>query len=64
MSILLRKFARYAAQKLAADPRVRETAARAARAALDKGKQIAQEKDPARAAGRALRRTLNKLRGD
>ena len=64
MSVLLRKIARYAAQKLAADPRVRAKAAEAARAAVDKGKQIARQEDPARAAGRALRRTLNRLRGD
>ena len=37
---------------------------RAARAAVEKGKRIARQEDPARAAGRALRRTLNKLRGE
>ncbi len=64
MSFLLRFIARYAAQKLAADPRVREKAARAARSVVDKGKQIARDDDRARAAGRAIHRAVNKLRGD
>ena len=64
MSFLLRHIARYAAQKLATDPRARETAAKAARVVVGKARQIARGEDRARAAGRALRRALNKLRGD
>ncbi len=64
MSFLLRHIARYATQKLAADPRVRETAAKAARVVVDETRQIAREEDRARAAGRALRRVMNKMRGD
>ena len=64
MSILFRHIARYAAQKLAANPRVRETAAKAARVIVDEARQIAREEDRARAAGRALRRVMNKMRGD
>ena len=64
MAFLLRQIVRYAARKLAADPRVREKAASAARVVVDKGKRIAREEDPARAAGRALRRALGRLRGD
>ncbi len=64
MSFLLRHVARYATQKLAADPRVREKAAKAARVVFDETRQIAREEDRARAAGRALRRVMNKMRGD
>ncbi len=64
MSFLLRYIARYAARRLAANPRAREIAARAARAALDEGKQIAQDENRPRAAGRAIRRALGRLRGD
>ncbi len=64
MAFLLRYIARFAAQRLAASPRAREMANKAARAALDEGKRIAGQEDRARAAGRALRRALGKLRGD
>ena len=64
MSFLLRHIARYAAQKLASDPRAREKAAKAARDIVGEAKQIARGDDRARAAGRALRRALKKLRGD
>ena len=64
MSFLLRHIARYAAQKIASNPQVRKTAAEAARLAVDEAKQIARRKDKAYAAGRALRRAMNKLQGD
>ncbi len=64
MSFLLRHIARYAAQKLASDPRAKEKAAQAARLVVGEAKQIAREDDRARAAGRAVRRAINKLRGD
>ncbi len=64
MSFLLRHVARYAAQKLAANPRVRETAAKTARVVVDEVRQIAREEDRVRAAGRALRRVMNKMQGD
>ncbi len=64
MSFLLRHIARYAAQKLASDPRVREKAAKVARVVGDEARQIARGEDKARAAGRALRRAMNKLQGD
>ena len=64
MSLLFRHIVRYATQKLAADPRVRETAARAARVVVDEAKQIAREEEKARAAGRAFRRVMNKMQGD
>ncbi len=64
MSFLLRNIARYAVQKLASNPRVRQTAAKAARVVVDEARQIARKEDKAQAAGRALRRALNKLQGD
>ena len=64
MSVLLRHIVRYAAQKLASDPRAKEMAAKAARVVVLEARQIARREDKARAAGRALRRAMNKLQGD
>ncbi len=64
MSFLLRNIARYAVQILASDPRAKEKAAKAARVVVGEAKQIARGEDRARAAGRALRRAMNKLQGD
>ncbi len=64
MSVLLRKIARYVAQKAASDPEAREKAIRGARVTLEEAKQIAKENDRAYAAGRALRRALDKWQGN
>ena len=64
MFFFLRHIGRYAAQKLASDPRAREKATKVARVVGDEARQIARGEDKARAAGRALRRAMNKLRGD
>ena len=64
MSFLLRHIARYAAQKLASNPWAREKAVKAARVVVGEARQIARGEDRARAAGRALRRAMNKLQGD
>ncbi len=64
MFFFLRHIARYAAQKLASDPRAREKAAKAARVVVGEAKQIVRGEGRARAAGRALRRAMNKLQGD
>jgi len=64
MSFLLRNIGRYAAQTLASDPRAREKAAKIARVVVGEARQIARGEDRALAAGRALRRAMNKLRGD
>ncbi|MCH9053194.1 MAG: hypothetical protein IIA72_19395 [Proteobacteria bacterium] len=64
MSFLLRHIARYAAQKLPSHPWAREKAAKAARVVVGEARQIARGEDRARAAGRALRRAMNKLQGD
>ena len=54
MSFLLRHIARYAAQKLASDPRAREKAVEAARVVAGEAKRITRGEDRARAAVRAL----------
>jgi hypothetical protein len=62
MSILLRQLFRYAAQKAASDPQVRDKAIKVAGNVVTQAKRIAKENDRARAAGRAFRQGLNKLR--
>ncbi len=64
MAFILRQIARYAAQKIASNPQAREAAAKAARVVVDEAKQIAREDEKARAAGRAVRRAINRLQGD
>ncbi len=64
MSFFLRHIARYAAQKLASDPRAREKAAKVAHVVGGEARQIARAENRARAAGQALRRAMNKLQGD
>ncbi len=64
MFFLLRRIARYAAQKLASDPPAREKVAKVARVVVGEARQIARGEDKARAAGRTLRRAMNKLQGD
>ena len=61
MSILLRKIARYAAQKVASSPEAKEMAIKAARGVVQETKQIAREDDRAHAAGKAVRRAYNKF---
>ena len=61
MSILLRKIARYAAQKVASSPEAKEMAIKAARGVVQETKQIAREDDRAYAAGKAVRRAYNKF---
>jgi len=63
MSFFLRHIGRYAARKLASDPQAREKAAKVARAVVKEAQEIAYEEDKARAAGQAVRRTMNKLQG-
>ena len=64
MAFLLGHIVRYAAKKIAADPVARDQASRAARGVAREVKQIAADEDPAKAAGRAMRRAMNKLQGD
>lgn len=54
---------RMAAQKIASSPQARTAALRAAHGFADEAKLIARDKDKARAAGRSLRRALNRLQG-
>jgi hypothetical protein len=64
MALLLRRAFRYAAQKVASDPHAREKAIEAARVIADEVKVIARDEDRARAAGRSVRRFLNRLQDD
>lgn len=59
MSLYLSRLARYAAQRIALDPRARGTALTVARSVVNEAKVVARDEDPARAAGRAVRRALN-----
>lgn len=61
MAVWLNRIARYAVRKVASDPRAREKAVSTARAVADEAKTIARDKDRARAAGRSVRRAINKL---
>jgi hypothetical protein len=64
MAFLLRHLATYAVRKIASDPEARAKAARAAKTVGDEAKQIVRDEDPARAAGRAMRRFLNNFDED
>ncbi len=64
MSPLLRHIGRYVAQKLASDPRAREKASKVASAGVGEASKSARGEDRAREAGRAVRRAMNKLRGN
>lgn len=61
---MLRKLARYVAQKAATDPEARDKVVRAAGGVVSEVRQIAGQDDPAYAAGRAFRRAFNKLQND
>jgi len=61
MSFFLRSFARMAVKKLATDPVAREQAVKTARSVADEAKKIAAHENRAYAAGRSVRRALNKL---
>ena len=64
MSVLLRKIARYVAQKAASNPEARENVVKAARGVVEEAKQIAKEDGRAYAAGRAFRRAFDKLQSN
>ena len=64
MNPFLAGLVRLGARKLAANPAVREKSAHAARAAVAEARRIAGAPDRPRAAGRAVRRALDRLRGD
>jgi hypothetical protein len=64
MAFFLRQLTRYAAHKLANDPKVRAKAADVARNVAREAGHVVRDEDPARAAGRAVRRAMNKLQGE
>ena len=59
--MLMRKIARYTAQKVASNPEAKEMAVKVARSVVEESKQIAKEDDRARAAGKAVRRAYKKF---
>lgn len=64
MSLLLRKLASYAVQKIASDPVARQQAVDALRKTSEEVKTIAKSDNSAYEAGRSVRRALNKLKND
>ena len=61
MSLILKKLASYAVQKIASDPIARQQAINAARKVSDEAKTIAQSENRAYEAGRSVRRFLNQI---
>tara|TARA_B110000438_G_scaffold301728_1_gene357370 strand:+ start:333 stop:527 length:195 start_codon:yes stop_codon:yes gene_type:complete len=61
MPMLFRQLARHLVQKVASNPVAREKAARMAVGVAKQAQQIAGKPDRAYAAGKAVRRALNKL---
>ncbi|MDE0799472.1 MAG: hypothetical protein OSB02_01890 [Rhodospirillaceae bacterium] len=59
--MLLRQFAQHLIKKVASDPVARERATKVAASFVEEAKHIANKDDRAYAAGKAVRRALNKL---
>lgn len=64
MSFLIRKALRFAAQKVASDPRAREKAGEYARLISDEVRTISRDEDRARAAGRSIGRLIKHWQQD
>jgi len=64
MAFFLRHIARMAVQKLASDPVARGQAVKAAQTVTDEVRKVAAEDNKSYAAGRSVRRMLNKLRDE
>ena len=64
MSFLLGRMVRNVVRRVARDPKTSDVATKAGRDVADEVKSIAQDKDPARAAGRSFKRALGKLQGE
>ena len=63
MSLFLSRVVRFALRKIAFEPRTRGVVIKAARGLADEARLIAEDKDRARAAGRSLRRAIDKAQG-
>jgi predicted ATP-dependent protease len=61
MSALFRQLVRYAAQKVASDPEMKEKVINAAQEAVREARQVAGEDERAYAAGKACRRAFDRL---
>ena len=59
---ILRQIVYYLAQKAAANPEAREKVMKAARGVIQKTQQIAKDNDRAYAAGRAVRKALDRMK--
>lgn len=64
MSFVLNRLFRYAARRVVFDPRARNAVVGLVRSAAGEAKQIVRDENKARAAGRSVRRALNRLRSD
>lgn len=64
MSFLIRRALRFAAEKVASDARAREKAGEYARLLSEEVKSISRDEDRARAAGRSVRRLVNRWQQD
>jgi hypothetical protein len=64
MSFVLNRLFRYAARRVVFAPRARNAVVGLVRSAAGEAKLIAGDQDKARAAGRSVRRALNRLRSD
>ncbi|SCA55558.1 hypothetical protein MTBPR1_100199 [Candidatus Terasakiella magnetica] len=64
MSILFRKIANYAVQKIASDPVARQQATDAVRKVSKEVRTIAASDDSAYETGRSVRRVLNRFKND
>ena len=64
MSLLFKKFASYAVQKIASDPVARQQAVDAARKVTQEVQHIAKAENSAYESGRTVRRVLNKFKND
>lgn len=61
MALILKTIAKYAITKLAADPRVRRTAVKAARIVAQEGRDVIKDKNRAQATRRAVKNTFKRL---
>ena len=62
MVLFVARIVRFAAQRIASNPRARDLAVHAAKSVADEAKTVAKEEDKIRAAGRSVRRVVSGLK--
>lgn len=62
MALLIGRLASFAAQRIASNSLARDLAVKAAKGLADEAKLVAKEEDKVRAAGRSVRRLLDRFR--